>query len=109
MLDALVRLNAAEQSVDESVRRDAKRGSSLFPGEAIGIDADEVTVRNDKEGVTPSERLANRVSRYVAVGDDRRGEPTDLQAAGVIDLLVGAVVRVEVVGGPDDFVAMLPG
>ena len=43
------------------------------------------------------------------MGDDGGAEPAEVEPELVIDLLVGPVVGIDVVGGPDHLVAQFPG
>ena len=62
-------------------------------------------IADDEEPARAPEGLPHRRGRCVAVGDHRRGDAAERQPAVVVDLLVRAVVGIEVVRGPDDLVA----
>ncbi len=108
-LQALVRLDVAEEGVDVGIGWDPVRSARLHPAQLRRMRPDEMPVRDDEQAIRPPERLAHRVGGRVAVRDDRRCDAAELDAEGVVDVPVGPVVRIHVVRGPDHAVTELAG
>ena len=105
MLYAFVGLETAEKAVDERLLRYAQLASCLLPCEVGRVDADEVAVGDDEQVLDGAEVLRHRLCRNLTVGNDGSAEAAERESQLVIDLLMGAVVGIEVVSRPDDFVA----
>ena len=105
VLQALVGQEAAEKPVGEGVGRHAEGSAGLLARHRVGIDPDEVGMRDNKEIPGALEYRPHVARGHVAVRDDRRCQAADRQAALVVNRLMATIVWVDVVGGPDQLVA----
>ena len=97
-LQTLVGQHSADESVGEIRGRYAQNAAGLALVGDVRVDPDEMTVRRQEDVVGPAEGFRPHRPRRLAVGNDGGAEPAHVEPELMVDVLVGPVVRVDVVG-----------